>query len=502
MQIICISRGTMSGGKQLAEGLAKKLLYQCLSREDLIEAAIREGIQVGKIETALMKPGLFTERLALEREHYIAFTTAYLCDKVKDGPLVYHGRTGHLLLPGVNHVLRVRVVADWDYRIKAAMKQLNVDRVKAQRYLEAVDEDRRRWAHNLYGVSGDEAGQYDIVINLEQLSVDNAVAALTTISQLPDFQMTPASRRVMDNLNLGARVRLALARDERTGRTGFKVRADNGGVTVTYLPQDSKAAQFIQPVTAGVAGIKELQATMAATNLLWIQEEFKPQSDSFHQVVEIATKWNAAVELVRFESGDAVADSAEKSADPAPVEAAPRAYDGGIEDDVEEAAEGKAGGLAETLEELARLGRSGGGHQVAGGHEHLLKAVDRTAPYTLVVVGDVFLDKSHAVRTRLNRELRSYLSDHIRAPVVGVEDLKSQYLFTKKDALSALLYLGLTAIIYYLVFTHQEPLLNFFVGEEWKTKLMAAVGVFVCTPIVAFLYGNVAKSFLKLIKME
>ncbi|MGD8322700.1 MAG: cytidylate kinase family protein, partial [Gemmatimonadota bacterium] len=72
MQIICVSRGSMSRGKELAEALASKLGYLVLSREDLIEAAIEEGIQVSKLETSMMNPRAFTERLARERDHYLA----------------------------------------------------------------------------------------------------------------------------------------------------------------------------------------------------------------------------------------------------------------------------------------------------------------------------------------------------------------------------------------------------------------------------------------------
>ena len=75
MQVICISRGTLGPGKELAELAAKKLDYACLSREELIEAATKEGIQVGKLEMAMVKPRAFSERLAIEREHYLAFCT-------------------------------------------------------------------------------------------------------------------------------------------------------------------------------------------------------------------------------------------------------------------------------------------------------------------------------------------------------------------------------------------------------------------------------------------
>ena len=193
MQIICISRGTFSGGKTLAEKTAGKLGYRCLSREELIEEATRAGVAVGKLEETMLKPHIFSERLALEREHYHAFSTMYLCERAREKSLVYHGRTGHLLLPGISHVLRIRAVADMEYRITAAMQRINVDRTKAKKYLEEVEEGIRRWVHTFHGVSWDDTSHYDVIFNLEQMNVDNAATALCAIAQLPDFQMTPAS---------------------------------------------------------------------------------------------------------------------------------------------------------------------------------------------------------------------------------------------------------------------------------------------------------------------
>ena len=169
MQVICISRGTFSGGQELARQLAKKLGYVCLSREELIEAATEEGIQVGKLEMAMVKPGIFSERLALERDHYLAFSTAYLCEKATAGGLVYHGRTGHLLLPGVSHVLRLRVLADEEYRIRAVMQKLGLDRDKANRYMQEVDEDRKTWVHSMYGVSLEDAANFVLHTHLSQI---------------------------------------------------------------------------------------------------------------------------------------------------------------------------------------------------------------------------------------------------------------------------------------------------------------------------------------------
>ena len=123
--------------------------------------------------------------------------------------------------------LRVRVVCDKEQRILAVMERMGLERKKAAQYVDQVDDDRRRWAKSMYDVSAEEVINYDVVVNLEQMSLENTASALTGIAQLPDFQMTPASRKTMLDLGLGAKARLALARDERTSRATFKARADS-----------------------------------------------------------------------------------------------------------------------------------------------------------------------------------------------------------------------------------------------------------------------------------
>lgn len=499
--------------------LADKLGYSCLAREEMIEAATEEGIHVGKLEMAMVKPGIFSERLALEKDHYLAFSTAYLCERTNDSGLVYHGRTGHLLLPGVSHVLRVRVLADREYRIQSVMQRLGLDQRKARQYIEGVDEDREKWVHSMYGISLEAAANFDIVVNLAQMSMENAAAALTHVAQLPDFQMTPASRRTMDDILLAARARMAIARDERTHGASVKVRADSGVVTVTYLPQDSSLADAITAACTNLPGLKDIRTAMATTNLLWIGEEFQEESETYKQVVEIASKWNAAVELVRLAPEEEPPPGEERvtlvTADRA-AGSGGNEDDGKIEDDVPEE-QTDVGGLSKTLDELARIGMSGGGKVVYGGQRQLVDAMDKTIPYTLVVIGNVFMSKGHSARLRATRDLRRFLSDRVKAPIVTSDELGGRYLFGTRDILKAAVFLILACVIYLLVFTNQETVLAFLANAgwyaeavkdtllarvDWGPRIIVSIAVFLIVPIVAYSYGTVARVILKLIKME
>lgn len=519
MQIICISRGTFSGGQEVAIRLAERLGYPCLSMEELMEAATHEGIPIGKLQMAMIKPGIFNERLAIERDHYLAFSTVFLNERAMENGLVYHGDSGHLVFPGVRHVFRVRLIADEEYRLPLVMQQRRLDREKARRFIKDVDEDRRRWIQSMYGVSWDDAANYDVTINLDHMSPENVASALMNMSQLPDFQMTPASRKAVNDLLLAAKVRVAIARDERTYGASVKVRADNGTITVTYMPQDARVADHIPEACKEIPGLKDIRTTMAMSNILWIQEDFHPGSEAYNHVVEIATKWNSAVELISLVSeAEGLSGAKEVQISPA-QEAIPRhrqEYNGGIEDDLLTESSDH-GNLQTTLNELALVGKSGGGRVIYGGQRQLIRAVDRSIPYALVVIGDVLKSKGQSARLRAMRDLRSFIGDHIKAPIVTADELESRYLFGKRDIFRFAVYLLISAVIYFIVFTHQKFILSFlaqsgwyaeavknsFLGKVgWAPKVVVSFFVFLLVPIIAYAYGTASKTMLKFIKME
>jgi hypothetical protein len=191
-------------------------------------------------------------------------------------------------------------------------------------------------------------------------------------------------------------------------------------------------------------------------------------------------------------------------------------YDGGIEEDEPEL-EVDDGGVTATLDELAGVGRAGGGRSVYGGQQDLAEALDRSFPYTLVVVGEAFLAKAHAARVRATRDLRSFLAERIRAPVVTAEELGEQYLFGPKDLLWTVVFLAVIAVLYFLVFSNQEWVLAFMANTgwyadavqgtflsrfDWLPKAVVSLLLVLFIPMVAYSYGRVTGAFMKLIKME
>ena len=365
MHTVFVSRGSYRRGRELAERLAERLGCLCLSREELIDEATRHGIPVGKLEEAVVKRQPLTEQMSLLAARYRAYVTTILASAALDGDLVYHGRAGHLALGGVPHILRIRAVTDAEDRYEGVIERLRLSRPKAITYVDDVDEDVRRWIRTLYDEDVNDPALYNVTVNCSKVEVSNVATALVSLVELPEFQSSPASIRRLRDIVLAARCRLALADDPRTRDLNANVRADNGSVAVTYPPRQAKLAQVIPAVIERVEGVVELRGTVAASTILWIQERFDPDSETLRHVADVATRWDAAVDLIRMLPGDGPSVAPGEQDQPRAISMTQE--DGGILDDTAQAESPEDdGGVRQTLHQLIQTG-VGGSHCVMSG---------------------------------------------------------------------------------------------------------------------------------------
>jgi len=260
MAIIAVSRGTFSGGEALARHLAERLGYQCISREVILQAAWGYGVPAEDLTAAMEKPPWLWERLLGERAAYLTFVRAALCEHARGGKVVYHGHLGHLLLPGISHVIGVRVIADMEFRIKAVMQQQNLTRADAIAYIEKVDKERRQWTRLLYDVEWDDPSLYHVVLNLSCMRLATACEMVAHMTEQEEFKPTPESVKAMEDLTLHSRVSVALVKDFRTRAADLRVIADDGIVTISGRTQLPAVADLVPSVVRRVDGVKEVRS--------------------------------------------------------------------------------------------------------------------------------------------------------------------------------------------------------------------------------------------------
>ncbi len=255
MSVITISRGSFSGGKILAECLAQRLGYRCIDRDVIVERAAAYGVSQDDIREALEKPPGFMERFNHKRYLYLALVQAALTEEVRTGRAVYHGLAGHLLLKGGQPILRTRIIAPVEFRIQMVRDRLKYSRKDAIAYVEKVDQERQKWTQYLYGVDWGDPALYDIVINLQFISIEEACRIISSIVMKRCFEFTPECQQRMDDLAIASRVRADLAINPSTSNLEVEVDADSGVVAIRGKISDLDQVNEVKRVASAVSGV-------------------------------------------------------------------------------------------------------------------------------------------------------------------------------------------------------------------------------------------------------
>jgi cytidylate kinase len=256
MAIITISRGSYSKGKEVAEKTAERLGYECISRDIILEASKEFNIPEVKLIRAIHDSPSILSRLSREREKYIAYIQKALLGHFKKDNVVYHGLAGHFFVKGVSHVIKVRIIADLEDRVKLEMEREGISRAEALHLLKKDDDERRKWSQSLYGIDPWDPCLYDLVIHIHKISVDDAVDMIAHAAGLDDFKATPESQKTMENLVLAAEAKAVLV----DINSDLKVTAEDGLVLVkgeAKLLQAETLVRDIEKVLKTVPGIKD-----------------------------------------------------------------------------------------------------------------------------------------------------------------------------------------------------------------------------------------------------
>jgi cytidylate kinase len=210
MAIITISRGSYSKGREVAEKVAEELGYECLSREVILDASDRYHIPELKMVKAIHDAPSLLERLGHAKHAFLAYYQSALTRAVQTDNVVYHGLAGHVLLKGVPHVLKVRIIADLEDRVIDEMKREKSGEQEARSLILRDDQERRRWTQSLYGVDPWDSSLYDLVIHIHKFTVADAVDFICRAAFLEPFATTARSQQKIDDLALASHVKAVL----------------------------------------------------------------------------------------------------------------------------------------------------------------------------------------------------------------------------------------------------------------------------------------------------
>ena len=249
MAIITISRGSYSHGKEVAEQVADRLGYDCISREVILEASDIFHVPELKLMRAIHDAPSIIERLGDKKQKYIAYIQKTLTGMVQKDNVVYHGLAGHLLLQTIKHALKVRVVADFDDRVSLEMQREGTDEATARELIGRDDAERRKWTLSLYGVDPWNTLLYDVVIRIGTFTVADAIDLICRTASLEQFKATRESQQKMDDLALACQVKAMLIDEFPEVKVGCEY-----GNAVVYINASERTVQKLKKKVVSFPG--------------------------------------------------------------------------------------------------------------------------------------------------------------------------------------------------------------------------------------------------------
>ncbi len=264
MAIVTVSHEMGSGGAEIGTALAERLGYRCVDQDMISQAARVYGVGEEKLtQLDETKPSLF-ERFDVETRQYITVLQSALLDVAEQDDVVIMGRGGQVLLRGIAHALRVRVMAPFDLRVKRVMKKMagkmgeSVDVRTTAELIRRNDHEKYGRMRYLYDVDWADPALYDIVINTDKISTDAGVDLILGLLHRPEVAATPASRQAVRDRALASRVRTALAAHPETRKYRINVEADQGVIQLEGTAALERAAE----VARGVAGVVDVKSQL------------------------------------------------------------------------------------------------------------------------------------------------------------------------------------------------------------------------------------------------
>jgi len=120
-----------------------------------------------------------------------------------------------------------------------------------------LDRGRDEWVKWVYGVDRNDPSTYDLEINLERIPLKHACLTVEELIKR-DFQTTPASQQILDDLVLAreVRARIGLAPDIADDRV--EVEASDGVVTISGTVRTGGDVEKVQALVEKLPGVRRV----------------------------------------------------------------------------------------------------------------------------------------------------------------------------------------------------------------------------------------------------
>jgi two-component system response regulator CpxR len=258
MSIITVFAGIYCNEESAIKVILKKTGYTYLTDADIIsKAGTLSDLPESKIVKALStKPSVFNQ-FTHERERSIAYLKLAVAETLTADNVLISGFTSLLIPPGIEHVLRICLIADMKYRISLA-RSSGLSENDALKSIHKSDEDRVSWTKNI--LERDDPWNisiYDMVLPTDKMAPEEVANLVEKTLERDILKISAVSEKAVQDFILASRVEIALAKEGHS----IAAEADAGAVTLIInknVIMLKKLEDELRAIAAKVQGVQSV----------------------------------------------------------------------------------------------------------------------------------------------------------------------------------------------------------------------------------------------------
>ncbi len=254
MSILTVSREFGSGGERIGRVVAQATGYEYLDRNSMLAEIGEMGVNWQELEKKSMEwlPTIWERYDWSFKACGALIHRAMLDHAVMDGKVIL-GRGGHLVLKNVPHVLRIRMTAPLEVRMRCVMQRESVDMDTAKWLIEKTDRERAGYDHALYGRDWSDPAEYDFVFDSNLVAIDRIKDFILDLLAEKDHLKSEESQNMLEKLAVAGRIKAALLTDGRFFNPTLDVYVDETDIVLRGVVRDLKEHDLIEKAARNLA---------------------------------------------------------------------------------------------------------------------------------------------------------------------------------------------------------------------------------------------------------
>ncbi|MFZ5979043.1 MAG: response regulator [Candidatus Zixiibacteriota bacterium] len=258
MAIIALFSGSYCDSEVIAAKVVESLGYETVTEKIIEETSRRFEIVPEKLARTLTGSSSLFGHMGRTREKNIASLKAVLSEFIVGDKKLIDGIPVHLIPRYLPHVLKVCIIANHDYRVKRVMEKDGVSERDAVKIIHRDDDINVKMTGHLLNKNPYDETLYDIVIPMQDMSVDEAVETVKKHAGGDQVKYTERAAQIARDFVLTAAVNLALVNEGHD----VEVFSENGRVTLTINKDVMRMNQYreeLSKIASNIAGVSEVQ---------------------------------------------------------------------------------------------------------------------------------------------------------------------------------------------------------------------------------------------------